>query len=451
MHGLEATKSAAGRDGRVPVLPIVIAEEANWKTGWPLPPERARASGVLGVIPQPSHLQVSSSRLFSPEEGWKPIAKSAVAAISKSSLGGGGTMVVEVDAMSSGRPQSLLLPLYVDPEGDEGERKSVKEKIIAMLAMLRFACFYLASRSTSGTSPRTLRMDTIGGDRLPQGMLGMDQAMWGLMALREAWNGRVAVSILSGAMRPSVMKNERTRNYGSHVAGMGEEVVLIDARAAILSSVLTWAQQCKQDEEREIEARARAKAEVMAAKAKAAEARAAAAAASATAAAAAAGGGGGGVHAKQHRSSVPSGGGVGMREERNGDSQDVTAHVGSAEVWGGSGWLRGDGERNGIKGGEGVVTTRPDTQLLDAMGLVGQTLRKVLSPGWLLLGGVVRPIGSACDWLGSNWRKGVRDGGGNRTDEDKVLQKVLVYDTDDAGSFWYVKEQVRCLKGRLRN
>lgn len=212
-RGLEPALVAAavGRGGyRTPILPVVIsggapAQTQHTSSSSSVSSGLAAASlpeGALAAIlkhsPRPCYYRIDRERLFC-REAWQPVAAEASAARARSNGSGRGeiVLVVEADSLSSDAPQTLL-------------SSPVK------------------SATTVGA--RDGRGNGSGGG------LGEDQAVWGLAMLRRALKekrekGRVA----------SVLLAERRL---VDVDAEGSSTVSIDARAALLLSVLSWAQQC---------------------------------------------------------------------------------------------------------------------------------------------------------------------------------------------------------------
>lgn len=214
-RGLEPALVAAavGRGGhRTPILPVVISggapaqkhhtsssSSSSVSSGLAAAslPEGAHAA-ILKHSPRPCYYRIDRERLFC-REAWQPVAAEAAAARARSNGGSGRgkiVLVVEADSLSSDAPQTLM-------------SSPVK--------------------SAAAVGAR-------GGGGSSGGGLGEHQAVWGLAMLRRALeerrereSGRVA----------SVLLAERRL-----VDVEGSSTVSIDARAALLLSVLSWAQQC---------------------------------------------------------------------------------------------------------------------------------------------------------------------------------------------------------------
>lgn len=209
-RGLEPALAAAAvsRGGyRAPILPVVISGGASAQkrhTGSSSSSNRVSSglaasslpegafAAVLKHSPRPCYYRIDQERLFC-REAWQPVAAEVAEAGASSNGRGEIVLVVEADSLSSDVPQALM--------------SSPTESAMAV-------------RASGGAS----------------GRLGEAQAVWGLAMLRRALeekrereSGRVA----------SVLLAERRL-----VDVEGSSTVSIDARAALLLSVLSWAQQC---------------------------------------------------------------------------------------------------------------------------------------------------------------------------------------------------------------
>ncbi|CAM9883868.1 unnamed protein product [Scytosiphon promiscuus] len=208
-RGLEPAlvAAAAARGGyRSPVLPVVISggvhsqKHSTRSSGSPSDlasfslPEGARVA-VAKASPRSCYYRIHRDHLFC-REAWQPVAAEVAAAGANSSESRETVIVLEADALSSVDPWALMSP----------PQKTV------------------ATRDGSGGS------GSVGG------RLGEDQALWGLAMLRRALgekrgpekSGRVA----------SVLLTERRMAEVE-----GSTTVSIDARAALLLSVLSCVQQ----------------------------------------------------------------------------------------------------------------------------------------------------------------------------------------------------------------
>lgn len=208
-RGLESAlvAAAAGRGGyRTSVMPVVISsgvpgQQRQSSIDRTLSSRAASSlpagalSAVVNRSPRPCYHRIDQDRLFC-REAWQPVATEVA------EVGGGSNdreivLVLEADSLSSDVPQTLLSPPV---------------KSAAMAGGCR------------------------GG---PGGGLGEDEAVWGLAMLRrvleekrERDSGRVA----------SVLLAERRL-----VDVEGSTTVSINARAALLLSVLSWAEQWATD------------------------------------------------------------------------------------------------------------------------------------------------------------------------------------------------------------
>lgn len=189
--GLELALVAARRGGqRTPILPVVISGGAGCRDCNPTSLPEGALALVAMHSPRPCYYRVDSGRLFC-RDVWQPVSS----AISDAAAGLKGreiVFVVEADTLSSDTPQTLL------------------------------------------TSPVVKVTECMGSDKCKGiGRLGEDQALWGSTMLRKALeekgpSGRVA-SVVLGSTR---------------VADVDKSTVSIDGRAALLLSVLSWAQRC---------------------------------------------------------------------------------------------------------------------------------------------------------------------------------------------------------------
>lgn len=215
-RGLEPAlvAAAAGRGGyRTPILPVVISGGASaQKRNFNFTSSNRASSGlaasslpegalaaILKCSPRPCYYRIDRERLFC-REAWQPVAAEVAGAGASSNGRGEIVLVVEADSLSSDAPQTLMSP-------------PVKSATVVGVCGG-------GGGGTSGAS----------------GGLGEDQAVWGLAMLRRALeekrereSGRVA----------SVLLAERRL-----IDVEGSSTVSIDARAALLLSVLSWAQQC---------------------------------------------------------------------------------------------------------------------------------------------------------------------------------------------------------------
>lgn len=206
IRGLEHALLTAQREREqgiiTPVFPIVIASRRlsseSSCAGLSWLPEGALAA-VTACSPNPAYFRVDPPRLFSPE-AWHPVARGLTGG--SNSCDEKVLLVVEADTLSSGAPQTLLT----------GAAGASRERI---------------------ASARE-RDSTHAGDG---GCLEADKAAWAVAMLRQAIeehgrrSGGVGVtSVILAGMRVPVDEE------GSTIA--------VDARAALLLSVLTWVQQC---------------------------------------------------------------------------------------------------------------------------------------------------------------------------------------------------------------
>ncbi|CAM9538036.1 unnamed protein product, partial [Ectocarpus fasciculatus] len=204
-RGLEPALVApvAGRGGyRTPILPVVVSgggfghHSGGWRSSDAASsflPEGA-LSAVAKVSPRPCYYRIGGDRVFC-REAWQPVVL-ALAETGATSESREIVLVMEADAVSSDAPQTLMSPPL--------ERK--------------------------------------GGE----GRLGEDQAVWGLAMLRRALEERRSSRERGAGRVASVLLAER-RLVGAE--GSRTTTVSIDARAALLLSVLSWAEQCQGDDD----------------------------------------------------------------------------------------------------------------------------------------------------------------------------------------------------------
>ncbi|CAM9696056.1 unnamed protein product [Ectocarpus sp. 12 AP-2014] len=199
VRGLEPALVApvAGRGGyRTHILPVVVSgggfghRSGGWRSSDPASCylSEGALSAVAKVSPRPCYYRIGGDRVFC-REAWQPVvlalAEAGVTSDSREIV-----LVMEADAVSSDAPQALMSP------------------------------------------PREVK----GGE----GRLGEDQAVWGLAMLRRALEERRRER---GAGRlASVLLAERRLVCAE---GSTTTTVSIDARAALLLSVLSWAEQCQ--------------------------------------------------------------------------------------------------------------------------------------------------------------------------------------------------------------
>eukprot|EP00752_Nemacystus_decipiens_P010672 g9503.t1 len=214
-RGLEPALVAAavGRGGyRAPILPVVISGGASARKDGTTSSNSAFSrlaaaslpKGALAAIlkhsPRPCYYRIDRERLFC-RGAWQPVAAEVAAARSRSNGNGNGrgeiVLVVEADSLSSDCPQTLM-------------SSPVKSAPV---------------------------VGALGGSGDNCGGLGEEQAVWGLAMLRRALEEKERET--EGGRVASVLLTERRL-----VDLEGSSTVSIDARAALLLSVLSWAQQC---------------------------------------------------------------------------------------------------------------------------------------------------------------------------------------------------------------
>lgn len=191
-QGLESALLASRQDSfKMAILPVVVARGRGYTA------HRGAVSGylpkgglsvIIKRLPQPCYFRVDLEKLFS-REAWLPITSK----LSDSTrLREGLKLVFEADTLSSDVPQSLL----TYPPADMDDSREYQNEW--------------------------------------SGRLSTDQAIWGLNMLRTGlencgWGDRGVAGVVLA---------------GTRLAGLGHSVVSIDARAALLVSVVSWAEQC---------------------------------------------------------------------------------------------------------------------------------------------------------------------------------------------------------------
>lgn len=358
-RGLGPALVAARREGRqTSILPVVIASgalgpERLGSTSASLPDESRAA--VAKSSPRPCYFRIDAGRLFS-REAWQPVM-SELADAASSSKGRKIVLVVEADTLSSDVPQALL----VSPAA--------------------------AAAAASGVRGGVMREGA--------GDLDADQARWGLAMLRrELEDGKQGVGLIGVLLA------------GTRLGGFEGSTVSIDARAALLLSVLSWAQQCAAaavvNEEiasvdRSLSGEAVATEAVMAPSAQ-----------------------GDGFPSKPAQATGP--------ENAVADGRDGAVAEESMNDVGAGGVKEGEGVA--LENGEPVDTA---TSVLGVLERTGRSLRKaVLAADGRLRSAVTRTLVSVSGWAEIRTRVG----------NGKQDSRVLLYDTDDDTSFQWLSAQV---------
>lgn len=406
VRGLEPAlvASTAVRGGsRTPILPVVISGGMVGEKGRinniasvaggisaSFLPEGALAA-VLKRSPRPSYYRIDRDRLFC-REAWQPVAAEVAeaAAGAGSSEGGEKVLVVEADSLSSAAPQRLM---------------SSPVRPVAVAA----ACGGVGGASDG---------------------LSEDQAVWGLAMLRrvleekrERDGGRVASVLLA---------EKRVVDVD------GASTVSIDARAALLLSMLSWAQQCAADalandlQQKNSTGRGSTQSQ--------------------------GGEGGGEMVAGTSEETLasgttePEGDGadsaaaaqVARENAAAADADNKTADVGGATRANGAG-----GEGEGSAEAEHKTATLPPgeepqaaqastvAKVLGVLENMGRGVRVAVAPFGQLQSVVGRSLGAILAWVEKNGRKPDLAGAAAATN------RVLFYDTDDDGSFRWLAAQVR--------
>lgn len=384
-RGLEPALVApvAGRGGyRTPILPVVVSGgglghhsggRRSSDAASSFLPEGA-LSAVAKVSPRPCYYRIGGDRVFC-REAWQPVV-SALAEAGATSESREVVLVMEADAVSCDAPQTLMSPPL--------ERK--------------------------------------GGE----GRLGEDQAVWGLAMLRRALEERRE----RGAGRvASVLLAER-RLVGAE--GSRTTTVSIDARAALLLSVLSWAEQCQGDDDA-LADEANASPGKSASDGEAADCVADPTAlaadrdpAGSTTAAAVAD-----MLDTTENSAAP-------EEESEADAAAVAAdeEEGTTEV-DGDATARADDD-------EQAPSASTAARVLVVLESMGRGVRVAAAPFGQVRSAVGRSLGAVSAWLAKKGRRPAT------ADAATNVNRVLVYDTDDEESFRWLAAKVKLGRARLR-
>ena len=350
--GLESALAAARQDGyRTPVLPVVIAHGADRISTKSKTKSRSSASlpeGALAAVakrsPRPCYYRIDAGKLFC-RKAWRPVASKI--ASSTRLKGGDIVLVLEADTLSSEVPQSLLArPVDTKFEGVSDFEGGMSEHF------------------------------------------GADEAIWGLTMLRrglEEDEGRgdgVAGVVLAG----------------TRLADFEESIVSIDARAALLLSVLAWAEQCAAEVAGAPDAPPPLEDQM----------------------------------AVKTTASCSSNGGDRNSTALNADDVPASDEPGASAKTKKS----GDADSEATETDQGVVRGDIETfgilaRVLGTLERVGFGVRSVVAPVGRLLFAVGRVTSAVCGWLGR--KKTVT--GGERS-------RVFLYDTDDESSFKWLAAQV---------
>lgn len=411
-QGLEPALVAAavGHGGsRTPILPVVIS------SGTPAQKRHTSISsngvssglaasslpeGALVAIskhsPRPCYYRIDRERLFC-REAWQPVAAEMAAAGARSDGREGTVVVVEADSLSSGAPQTLM-------------SSPVKSAVV------------VGARG--------------GGGSENSGGLGEDQAVWGLEMLRRALEEKRERESLRVA---SVLLAERRL-----VDVEGSSTVSIDARAALMLSVLSWAQQCA------AEAVSRGQEEPASSDSGASSRGDETAACSTDAPGAPVvpeGDAGDSPTATQleeaRATTVETTHSADAVTDADADayaSGDDTANIGGEPIIG------GEPEADGIAEGETTETEDPPTlppastaaKVLGVLENMGRGVRVAVAPFGQLLSTVVRSLSAVYCWVEKSRRRTSIPGEGAAT----ATSPALYYDTDDNESFQWLAAQV---------
>ena len=406
VRGLEPALVAATavRGGyRTPILPVVISgggtageqsriNKARVSGGGgaaPFLPEGALAA-VLKRAPRPCYYRIDRDRLFC-REAWQPVAAEVAEAGGEagSTEGREIVLVVEADSLSSDAPQNLM----------SSPAKS---------ATLAGVC---GGGGGGGAA----------GDGLSE-----DQAVWGLAMLRRALeekrdrdSGRVASVLLAERRLVDVDR---------------ASTVSIDGRAALLLSVLTWAQQCAADAvARDVQKHrgAHSRGEDKAAR----------------------------TSEEAPATAVPGSDGADSAAaatriaEDQAAAVDATADVGGMSTASDAAAEEGRGDAAEAEGpdapppaGDEPQAAQGDTNavanILGVLESMGRGVRVAVAPFGRLQSVVGRSLGSVFAWAKKNGRRTAFAGAAAA-----ATSRVLFYDTDDDESFRWLAAQVLNLSG----
>lgn len=381
IHGLEAALRAAWRGAgverpcRASILPVLISSADAGMEGGVEGGSSSSSSGD-GVAAarecrlHPRFFRVDPRRLLS-RQTWQPLARGLTVALESNSIGSserdgsgessGAALVIEADTLSSQHPEALL--------GVDAEARTAK---------------------------RDLRGEGMPFSRGVQ--LEVDQALWSVTALRKALEETGRSREVTGVILA-----------GARFKSGADSTVIIDARAALLASILAWTQHCPTrapNRERE----------------------------------------------KRDDADV-SGAGSSAPDDSIGTESSVEAETGGLVVSGreGSGPGAVDAGVSTREKEEEELSTEADgaspddeglsrsESLLVALERTGSRTRELLTPGEQMRSAVVDALRAASEWF-VKLLPGQAVGAAMTTRDGS--SRILVYDTDDEPSFLWLAEQV---------
>lgn len=388
-RGLEPAlvAAAAGRGGyRTPILPVVISGgvsgQQRYTSSDGISSSRAEPSlpaGALSAVikrsPRPCYHRIDQDRLFC-REAWQPVA-AEVAEVGVGSNDREIVLVLEADSLSSDVPQTLM-------------SSPIKSAAVAGVY------------GGGGTG----------------GGLGEDQAVWGLAMLRRALeekrerdSGRVA----------SVLLAERRL-----VDVEGSTTVSINARAALLLSVLSWAQQC------------------------AAESLAHDVGASSDSSAQSAGDETAACTAETTTAMLPEDDAGSATTTQIAEVKPDVVHTTDgvdeeprADDTVGEDTAQAEEHATPPDGGPLVASTNTAARILGGLEHIGRGVRVAVAPFGQLRSAIDRPLGVISAWVKDKAGRVAFPGAG------AAASRVLFYDTDDDESFLWLAAQVNLESGVL--
>lgn len=383
IRGLESALAAARRRNNEGVqasaiFPIVIGggaprAEARF-TSWL--PEGALAA-VAARSPHPAFFRVSPDQLFS-REAWAPATHEfATTATLKR---GKEVLIVEADTLSSEVPQALLSS-------------------------------YANSRAERMGIERVRRKET-------DGQLDRDQAVWGLSVLRRALEEAERGSDGCAEVASVILADTR-------FAAVEEELtVIIDARAALLASVLAWAQKLSEDATADTDDPGSVdvvddsgeEGEVVEQLLEATLGRVVTDGTSST------------PSTKSTIAETETPGSANLRNETASEA-----------------CIADNGENDAVidsnnAGGDDYDLVPAPTRMLQVLERTGSRVRAIVSPGRHLGRTIAKPISVILTWL--SWLASSGNGEEKADESDTRRDRTLVYDTDDNDSFQWLSAQV---------
>lgn len=394
VHGLEGVLVAGGQGIAAPdeeaeggqgilrrrrkqsILPVLVSSGADLEGARGPLSSRTVVAGAVAAVPAcslhlplyPSYFRIDSRRLFS-SHAWEPVIRKLVEINRSHDVTEDAVLVVEADTVSRGNPRRLLL-------GGE-------------------AC---------GSPGDEVGVRRLGGEA---GVLHVDQAVWGLTMLRSALQHQLPRGRVSGVILA-----------GTRWVPGDQSTVVVDARAAVLSSILAWAHQSITET-----TRAREMAQQGSARPSQASS--------------------GGTSELGPNGPPPSGASNSPAEVRDGaDAQ--SGGMGDA-----SGALDESEGTHAAPGAAAEHLAPADGRMsrsswvLAALERTGSRTRELLAPYEGLLSALPHALPALSEWLLDRWR----ERRATRAWGSDAASRVLLYDTDDEDSFRWIAWQVRSTMG----